>query len=438
MVRRMTRLARAWAHAAVTCLVLLGSATSASGAAASAALPMPSASALLGVSRSVPRPGSSSQLVGISCTSPSSCWAVGRDTVNGAELNQALHWNGRKWSPVPIPSPGGTATASRSELNGVSCASPASCWAVGDFFKSRFSALNQALHWNGRRWSLVAVPSPGGTASVAGSSLTTVRCTSPASCWAVGDYRPPGSSVSLLNQALHWNGRHWSLVATPVPGRTASGGYGFLNGVRCTSPGNCWAVGGFVEGGAIGRGALLNQVLHWNGRTWSQASAPDPGGTRAAAINLLDGVACTSSGNCWAIGSYGTLANPRTNLNQALHWNGRRWSLVATPHPGGIGASSELLDVTCISSTSCWAVGDYGSRNASSSSLVNEALRWNGHAWSLVSTPDPGGMTNGATNFLFGIRCPSSASCWAVGDSQASGPEVNQALHWNGRRWSVG
>jgi hypothetical protein len=433
----IARLARARASAVVTCLVLAGSATGALGADASAVLPMPSASALLGVSRAVPHPGSSSQLFGISCTSPRSCWAVGRKTVNGADLDQALHWNGRAWSQVPTPNPGGTSRASRNELNGVACPLTASCWAVGDFFKGTRTLLNQVLHWNGRRWSLVRVPNPGGTASVATSSLSTVHCTSAASCWAVGDYRPPGDSVTLLDQALRWNGRTWSLVPTPILGRSGHGVDDFLNGVRCTSAGSCWAVGGFVP--AIGRTALLNQILRWNGRTWSQASVPEPGGTGAAAINLLDGVACTSSRNCWAIGSYG--ASAATTLNQALHWNGRSWSLAATPDPGGTtaGAGNELLDVTCISSASCWAVGDYGNRNISGGSLLNQALHWNGHTWSLISTPDPGGSAGGAANFLNGIRCPSRVSCWAIGSSQASGQlEMNQALHWNGTMWSTG
>jgi hypothetical protein len=231
------------------------------------------------------------------------------------------------------------------------------------------------------------------------------------------------------------------MVRTPVLGRTASGAYDFLNGVRCTSAGNCWAVGGFVPGAAIGRAAILNQILHWNGRKWSQVSAPDPGSTGAGAINVLDGVVCTSSGNCWAAGAYGPPVHPAVNLNQALHWNGRKWSLVATPDPGGTtaGADNELLDVTCTSPASCWAVGDYGNRNISGGSLLNQALHWNGHTWSLIPTPDPGGMASGAANFLNGIRCPSPVSCWAVGDSQASGQvEMNQALHWNGHRWSAG
>jgi hypothetical protein len=30
--------------------------------------------------------------------------------------NQALHWNGRKWSKIAVPGPGGTAVGDASEL----------------------------------------------------------------------------------------------------------------------------------------------------------------------------------------------------------------------------------------------------------------------------------------------------------------------------------
>jgi hypothetical protein len=436
--RSSGKLARAWAPGAVTCLILLGSATGALGAATVAA-PTSSLS-------SVPRPGSSSELSGISCTSPGDCWAVGDFTsASGAQLNQALHWNGRKWSLVPTPSPGGTQHGASSQLSGVACPLPASCWAVGDYHTSGNSLtfLNQALHWNGRKWSLVPTPEPGLMAQRAFDSLVGVRCISASNCWAVGSFTNPGNGLFELNQALHWNGRRWSLVATPDPGSSSKGALDGLSAVRCTSAGNCWAVGIFVQPVGTGESeALLNQALHWNGRRWSQASTPDPGGAGATASNGLNAVACTSSGNCWAIGSYGTFfATPQTSLNQALRWNGRQWSQVFTPNPDGIaaGAGNELIDVTCTSPVSCWAVGDYGRITRSLGVRVNQALHWNGRHWSLVPTPDPGGLGNDDSSGLTAIRCPSPASCWAVGVVSTKGQaNLNEILHWNGASWSVG
>jgi len=425
----------------VACLVLLGSAAGLlgrpAGAAAAASSGLPAA---LGAGRLVPHPGSSSVLAGLSCPSPGNCWAVGAyASGSGAVLNQALHWNGVRWSRVSVPSPGGTALHDVSELAGVSCALPRNCWAVGAYASGSGAVLNQALHWNGVRWSRASVPSPGGTASHRLSLLLGVRCTSSANCWAVGGYI--NGNAALLNQALHWNGRTWSLVRTPDPGGTGAGGppapppLNALNGVACTASANCWAVGFYVNG----NGASLNQALHWNGRTWSRVLTPDPGGTRAGANSMLSDVACTASANCWAVGLY--VNGNGASLNQALHWNGRTWSRVLTPDPNGTGAgaSNTLNGVTCASPANCWAVGSYGFIRNGTGVQVNQALHWNGRTWSLVATPDPAGTASGDASELFSVRCIRSASCWAVGDSQRKGgSDLSQALHWNGTRWSTG
>jgi len=155
-------------------------------------------------------------------------------------------------------------------------------------------------------------------------------------------------------------------------------------------------------------------------------------------VSVLVGVHCTSSGSCWAVGGYVKVVNAAL-VNQALRWNGRTWSLVATPDPGGthLGAFSALSGVACTTSGSCWAVGGYV--KVVNAALVNQALHWNGRTWSLVATPDPAGTASGDASELLSVRCIHPASCWAVGDSQGkAGPDLSQAVHWNGTRWSAG
>jgi hypothetical protein len=429
-------LARARASGAVTCLVLVQLATGALGAGASTASGGPPAAAPDGRA-SVPAPGQESVLYAVSCTSSANCWAVGRyKNLNGALVDQALHWNGRAWSLVTTPGAGGSNTKALGALFGVTCTLPASCWAVGERGMPDGSEHDQVLHWNGRRWSLVAAPDPG-AATGGGSELSGVRCTPSANCWAVGSSRKSSTAPSL-NLILHWNGRRWSLVSAPNPGGAATGHISELGGVRCTSSASCWAVGDYGTSSSTG-GTDLNQALHWNGRKWSLVATPDPGGTGSGDFSLLNTVSCPSTGSCWAVGAYGSRGIMSTSLNQVLHWNGRKWSLVATPDPDGTGAGANnlLFDLACTSSVSCWGVGGYGTTLGHGVQL-NQALHWNGRKWSLVATPDPGGTAIGDSNFLSGVRCTSAASCWAVGDSQpAGGADVNQALRWNGSRWSA-
>ena len=48
---------------------------------------------------------------------------------------------------------------------------------------------------------------------------------------------------------------------------------GFFYGVAATSAGNAWAVGGTDWFSPV------TLAEHWNGKTWTRVSAPTPGGT---------------------------------------------------------------------------------------------------------------------------------------------------------------
>ncbi len=374
-------------------------------------------------------------LDGVFCTSAASCWAVGYFERNGAFLNETLRWNGHRWSRVAAPSPGGTANGDTSELFGVRCTSAGNCWAVG-FYERHGVQLDEALHWNGKHWSPVTTPTPAGTLGGDFNGLVDVACTSTDSCWADGEYGSDQVNGEIIeNQALHWNGRIWSLVTTPNPGNNASDGVSSLGAIRCTSARNCWAAGSY--GSIAPGGALFNEMLHWNGRKWSLVAVPEPE-TGSGDFDVLQGLSCTSAANCWATGSDGTNGSSSVTLNQALHWNGHKWSEVSTPEPDGTGnfASNVLTSVSCSAPDSCWAVGYVGNLDLVAP-VVNEALRWNGSAWSSVSVPAGGGHSDDDHSFLYGVRCTSRTSCWAAGQAQPSGADdQNQLVHWNGTSWS--
>ncbi len=360
----------------------------------------PIATAIVEVGPRVPSPGSSSALSGVACTSVSDCWAVGSyQDSNGTSFNETLHWNGSAWSLGSTPQPG----THGNNLDAISCTSASNCWAVGGQYVTPCgygcSPSNEALHWNGTKWSLVTTPV--GTGSD-GSYLSGVSCTSASDCWAVG-FQLSGTPYSPdSSETLHWNGTKWSL-STP----TGNG----LSGVVCTSASNCWAVGSSGQA----QSPSANEALRWNGSKWAKVSTPNPSGDS----NDLGGVACTSAVTCWAVGSSYN-ANTDSYASEVMEWDGSKWSLASTPQPGG----AFLSGVSCTSASNCWAVGAQGGFSS------NEALHWDGSTWSLVSTPQPGGAT------LSGVFCTSNSDCWAVGDQGSYPNSSNEALHWDGTEWS--
>jgi hypothetical protein len=177
-------------------------------------------------------PGDSG-LAGVSCTSASNCIAVGAgDNTPAGLLPLAERWDGTSWSVQPLPVP---ASAVRSDLNSVSCASASACIAVGSYQDSSGTGFPLAETWDGTSWSIQPVSGPAGSTN---ASLSAVSCTSPRACMAVGGYSASSGATALMAEV--WDGTSWSVQLAATPKDAPSS---FLAGVACGSPGVCTAVG---------------------------------------------------------------------------------------------------------------------------------------------------------------------------------------------------
>ncbi len=376
-------------------------------------------------------PSTGSELFALSCPGASGCWAAGF-YVNAvtAKLGQVYRLQGTKWSRVPIPQPGGVGPSSYDYLNGLACTSASDCWAVGYYGQAGKGSVNEALRWQGGRWRSVPTPQPAGTSRASDQNqLEGITCSSSRDCWAVGTYT--NKAGSYLTETLRWNGRKWTTLPTPDPLGTAKGEANVLMGVSCVSRATCLAVGY----GHARSGAYLNLALRLKGTRWTRLSTPQPGGSGSDAYAYLQGLACPSSSDCWAAGGY---LRHGAYLNEALQWDGKHWQQGALPNPGGSagGADNELTALACTSRSDCWGVGYY--YNASNVAL-NEALHYDGATWTSYPTPQPGGTANNTEgNTLTAVSCNSPNRCSAVGYLfQNEDRTLNEALAWDGTAWST-
>jgi hypothetical protein len=261
----------------------------------------------------------------------------------------------------------------------------------------------------------VAQAKPPASHPAIASELWGVSCASASACIAVGDEVTGASAQVAL--AERWTGTAWTVQSTPTPsGAMAS----YLDGVSCTSTSACTAVGHYVSSA----GASVPLAERWNGTSWAVQATPNQSGATAT---FLDAVSCASASACTAIGYYLTGAGAFQTLAEA--WNGTSWAIQATPAPTG-STGGFLLGVSCTAAAACTATGYF----TTASTSLTLAERWNGTAWSIQSSATPSGSTGSQ---LYGVSCTSDAACTAVGNYDTATGVRALAERWNGIAWSV-
>ncbi|MBL9004597.1 MAG: hypothetical protein JNJ46_10140 [Myxococcales bacterium] len=178
-------------------------------------------------------------------------------------------------------------TVNKPIINRVWGSSDKDVWAAGND--------GNMIHWDGKAWRRIAVPT--------GNDLLGIWGASDKDVWAVGE----------AGVVIHWDGSAWSRVTSPVPDSAA------LNDVWGTSGNNIWAVGD--------RGV----VMQYNGSAWGAISLPQ--------INNLLTVWASGTSDAWIGGDLGLL----------LRWDGSSWSEVAS------GSAAAYVAIRGTASNKVWA-----------------------------------------------------------------------------------
>jgi hypothetical protein len=314
-----------------------------------------------------------------------------------ANLAAARLASGR-WTAAQAPLPPGA--AGHGDLNAVACPSVTWCVAVGEYADSSGGSLGLVLTGSGASWKAKTAPMPAlGTAN---ASLSSVACSSPSWCVAVGSYTDSsGDTQGLL---LTWTGTKWTPARAPLPPPDPGGDpdSGSLGSVACPSASSCIATGSYGEyfagqGEREGRGLLLN----WSGKSWTPTEAP---GTTSP----VGAVVCPSASSCTATGSFGNLASGAGVL--LLTWSAGSWTGTDAPWPAGATASGSYLSspqLTCASASSCLVSALYFPPNA----LRGQGVMVSGSGTRWKDNKIRGGL-------LFSAACPSASSCVFGGTGQ--------------------
>lgn len=320
------------------------------------------------------------ELFGVAAIGPRDAWAVGTWQDGGKPVQPlAEHWNGRAWSVAALPTP----SAGSGKLTAISAVSPSDVWAVGYYYPAFATQATLVEHWNGSRWSIVPSANVAGQRS---SLLSGVAAISSTDVWAVGY----ADSPSLVPLVEHWNGSQWSVVPAATSGTTEDS----FNGVAAVAAGDVWAVGDAYDAGA---GTDLPLAEHWNGQTWQVATNGITGTS-----GPFSSVATGARGNVWAAGA----SDANSGAPLMAHWDGRQWHMMAA----SAGTTGGWFDAVSVAphAQRAWVAGSILATKGQIHALINE---WSGSSWLLLASPSPD-----SDNYLRAISAASPNDVWAVGD----------------------
>jgi hypothetical protein len=352
-----------------------------------------------------------SRLSSVTCTSSTACVAVGEDA-NGQPLVLAgdpSTWGAAQAQEITI----GAALGGGGGLGSLTCASPTSCVAVGwDGNGQPLVLTGDPSTWSATQASEITL----GVTFGGGGEFASIACSSATSCVAVGLTTKP-QPLTLAGDPATWGAGQARMIKLGK----AFGQSGYLGsslrvaGVACTSAAACVAVGEDANGQPL--------QLAGDPATWGPAQTEELtlSGVARGVRALPWVLTCVSAGSCFDLGfSY---ANRPGGGEYLLQGNPATWDEAGTtllthlyswPSPGHPRPSG-LYGVACTSSTRCVAVGVRGLRVLV---VVGNPATWGTAKGRTISL----GRTFGIGQVLTSVTCPSPHYCIAVGwDESASG-----------------
>jgi hypothetical protein len=278
-------------------------------------------------------------------------------------------WTGKAWaaksSPVQfLPS-------------ALAVASPTNAWA-GGIGSLTASGPGVSIHWNGKTWKKVAFP--------AWTLPLGMAASTDGGAWALAGLTRDGGSPSEL---LRWTGSAWSVVSLGAPANTA------FTALSAKSKSNVWVTGTYSPDGL----AEYPIVYHYNGKTWSKATAPAGSWGVPAQQNVFSAVETVSATSVWAARAQ--------NTSYLLHYNGKTWQQIHLPN------LAEPLSLADDGHGGVW-VGFSGSPKKAT------YLHWNGSKWAYGYGP----ARSGATTVNGLAHIPGTKNVWGAGGTSKSGVQL--------------
>ena len=323
------------------------------------------------------------------------------------------------WTEVVAVPPANADTSQGATFGSVSCAAPGDCTAVGEYEDSSGNSQGLLLTETSGNWAPgVEAPPPANAEPNRFTSVGSVSCAAPGDCTAVGNYVDSSGNpqVFLLTET---SGNWAAGVEGVLPANAGTNpNYGaFLSSVSCASVGNCTAIGGYTDSSGNGQLLLMTETSGIWG-TGVDAVLPANAGPNSEAS--LYQVSCGAPGDCTAVGFYTDSSGNFQGL--LVTETSGTWAPgleAVLPANAGPDPSAALYSVSCASAGNCTAVGSYGDSSGTGQGLMLTEASGSWAAGVELVVPPNAGTHPGGT--LVSVSCASAGNCTAVGRTPPGG-----------------
>ena len=381
----------------------------------------------------------------LSCPSAGNCVAGGSYVAGTNQAGLLLNEVGGVWrAPVAAVPPSDAASTSSGGVSiyGVACGAVGNCSAVGTYYDKSNNLESFVKNEVGGRWlasTKIVMPS-NALASNQSAMVHSISCKAIGSCSAVGTYEASATpSANIEGFATSEVGGRW-LAAREIalPAVVRGNPNVTLNQVACTSDGNCSAVGSFIDANNITHALVVNEVK----RAWRPATPLAlPGNASEYSGASLSEVTCASAGSCSAVGTYNTSSGVQGMTASEVRGVWQRATQLQLP--ANAATNPHVLffgfqGIACPSAGNCASGGQYiDSSGLYQGFLINEVnSRW--EPATELSLP-PGAHQASKNGGVVTVSCSAPGSC-SAGAAYLDAAGSYQALTINevNRVWQLG
>lgn len=313
----------------------------------------------------------------------------------GVAVNRLARWDGDRWRPLG-QGVGGSFGASVYALT----VHAGGLYAGGFFPLAGGAPADHVARWDGESWHPLAE-----------GVTRTVRTLAGYGDAVVAGGRFVRASGVLVNHLATWDGDGWAALAgtgaTGMPGTVAA---------TTTFRGELVAAGSFGYAGDV----VANNVARWDGDSWSALTGPEGTGV----VGQVDALAVYDDSLIVA-GLFSTAGG--VPANRVARWDGEQWSAVGAGMSGRVYALA-VHDGYLVAG---------GAFREADGVTVNRIARWDGESWSAMAGPDGVGMGSGFLRTVSALAVHDGDLIAGGQFSEAGGVTVNNVARWDGQAWSA-